>query len=337
MLHALSSYALAASYYRWQSWRLLEPSAPSTDDERNQPPAQQMLLPHLTFSEQLRKILPFSIFGASSVAVANLALLFIYPSFHEMIQNTTPFWTLLVMITFGKTSYNRWSYLAMLPVCGGGLICSLAEVNVHFGGICLSISATVLRALRVLVQARVLCEDPVAPADAKKKKYLEVSELESNDADAKNEEEMAGLVAGDSSAQSRNVPVRKQLKLNSMALLYYASPFNATIYVVWSLLNEGLEPWRLFFGSHLSRSTYVATVGSALMAAIFNLFAFLMVARLGPLTSMAMGNLKNFLIIAVSVLLFHNSCSATQIIGFLIVSAGVMMNSWCGKEVTSSA
>ena len=88
----------------------------------------------LTVIEQTKKIVPFAIFGAASIGTGNLALVYLYPSFHEMIQNTTPFWTLLVMAIFGGKVYNRWSYLSMIPVCGGGILCGIGEMNFHLGG-----------------------------------------------------------------------------------------------------------------------------------------------------------------------------------------------------------
>lgn len=60
----------------------------------------------------------------------------------------------------GGTRYNRWSYLSMIPVCGGGIMCAMGEMNLHVIGILTSISSTVFRSLRVLIQARLLCDSP---------------------------------------------------------------------------------------------------------------------------------------------------------------------------------
>ena len=96
--------------------------------------------------------------GALSIACGNLALVYLYPSFHEMIQNTTPFWTLVVMSTVGRVDYNRWSYLAMVPVCGGGILCGLGELNWNLLGVGVSLGCVGFRALRVWKQAAMLCE-----------------------------------------------------------------------------------------------------------------------------------------------------------------------------------
>lgn len=131
MLHAISCY-LVAYVFLTRNW------IPCTHDS-------------LSLKTQFHKIAPFSLFGAASVGSGNLALFYLYPSFHEMIQNTTPFWTILVMSTLGGIKYNRWSYISMIPVCGGGVLCGLGEVNLHFMGIIISILCVVFRALRVLI------------------------------------------------------------------------------------------------------------------------------------------------------------------------------------------
>lgn len=44
----------------------------------------------LTFSEQLRLVVPFSLLGAASIGASNFALVYLYPSLNEMLQTTTP-------------------------------------------------------------------------------------------------------------------------------------------------------------------------------------------------------------------------------------------------------
>ena len=61
-----------------------------------------------------------------------------------------------------------------------------------------------------------------------------------------------------------------------------------------------------------------------------------MVAKLGAVGSMAVGNLKNVSIIIFSVVLFHNQVTTAQVAGFAITSFGVILNSKKGKEDTSA-
>ena len=54
---------------------------------------------------------PFAFFGASCVACANTALLYIYPSLHEMIQNLGPIWQIIVTkLLLHDKNYNMWIY-----------------------------------------------------------------------------------------------------------------------------------------------------------------------------------------------------------------------------------
>eukprot|EP00392_Amoebophrya_sp_AT5.2_P014444 g14593.t1 len=94
---------------------------------------------------QVSTVVPFAALGAFSIGAGNMSLVLLYPSFHEMIQNTTPFWTLLVMVFLGGKSYNWYSYLAMIPICCGGSLCCLGEVNFSLLGILFSFASSLLR------------------------------------------------------------------------------------------------------------------------------------------------------------------------------------------------
>jgi len=65
----------------------------------------------LNFREQVSIVAPFSLLGAASIACGNMALVYLYPSFHEMLQNSTPFWTVVCSIAFKGSSYNTYAYL----------------------------------------------------------------------------------------------------------------------------------------------------------------------------------------------------------------------------------
>ena len=78
-----------------------------------------------------------------------------------MIQSSTPLFTLTTSVLLDGKRYNCWAYWAMIPVCGGGAICSFNEVNFSLFGSMLSISAVVFRALKTLLQGRLLCDQKV--------------------------------------------------------------------------------------------------------------------------------------------------------------------------------
>jgi len=111
----------------------------------------------LSLKEQVFVVAPFSLLGAASIACGNTALVFLYPSFHEMLQNCTPFWTMVLAILIQKRQFSVAAYGAMLLVILGGCLCAVGETSrFPLSGVFFSIMATVLRALRTLLQDNLL-------------------------------------------------------------------------------------------------------------------------------------------------------------------------------------
>lgn len=115
----------------------------------------------MPWSERVAKVLPFTTANAASMGCANMALMFIYPSFHEMIQSTTPLFTLLASMSIDGKRYNNWAFVAMVPLCGGAMMSSIQEVNFSVPGTLLSIAAVVFRGVKILLQGRLLCDAKV--------------------------------------------------------------------------------------------------------------------------------------------------------------------------------
>ncbi|CAD7949024.1 unnamed protein product [Amoebophrya sp. A25] len=111
----------------------------------------------LSLKEQAFTVAPFSLLGAASIACGNAALVFLYPSFHEMLQNTTPFWTVVCSVIFAGKSYNNGAYLALIPVTFGGSLCAYGETS-KFAilGVIVSFGAAIFRAMRAIVQANLM-------------------------------------------------------------------------------------------------------------------------------------------------------------------------------------
>jgi len=110
----------------------------------------------LTLEQQYRKIAPLSICFALSVAMGNLSLKYIYPSFNQMLGAMSPLITVLMAVTIQGKRYNRWTWMSMPVICGGLAVCSLTEMNFHALGAAYATGATVLRAAKSLIQARLL-------------------------------------------------------------------------------------------------------------------------------------------------------------------------------------
>lgn len=237
--------------------------------------------PKLPLKEQVMLIAPFSIAGAASLGCANMALVYLYPSFHQMLQNTTPIWTVLCAMALQGKRYNTATFFCLVPVCGGGIICALNEKSAFaLFGLILSLLAAALRAVKSVMQAALL-QDVTT-------------------------------------------------KIDSVSLVYYSSPFNLGLFLVASLANEGVDPWRDFV--LLSSSGQACVWLAALAAAAYNLIAFLTVGYLGAVMSMAVGNMKAPTTIMVSCTVFGNPFTIKQLLGFITGLAGVFLYDRYSKE-----
>lgn len=242
--------------------------------------------PILSFRDQLMRVVPFSLAGTASLACANISLVYLYPSFHSMLQNSSPIWTVVFATVLQRRKYNLSGYLALIPVCGGGALCAFGEASdfALFGLIC-SVSAAVFRGLRAVLQGTLL----------------------------------SGING----------------KVDSISLLYYSCPFNIMLFLVASLVVEGLEPWERF--RQLPMAGQSCVVGGALVAASFNIICFLMIGQLGPVGAMVMNNLKTPVIIILSCALFANAVTLKQLFGFGLSVLGAFLYDTYGREVASES
>lgn len=142
-LHMLFSWALCAACLCF----------PQTHFER----------PLFTCAERVWRVAPFAVCGAATIACSNTALVFLYPSTHEMIQATTPFFALLTSVVFKVKSFNYWAYGAMFPLCCGAALTAAGDVNFSWTGTFLSVASVEFRVLRSLLQGWLLCDDKVDP------------------------------------------------------------------------------------------------------------------------------------------------------------------------------
>jgi len=110
----------------------------------------------LSLVQQLQKIVPVASCFAISVAMGNLSLKYIYPSFSQMLSSVSPLVTVLVAMAIRRKTYNVWTWISMPVICGGLLVCSTAEINFNLRGATLVVSATVLRALKSVMQEKLL-------------------------------------------------------------------------------------------------------------------------------------------------------------------------------------
>ncbi|EEQ98714.1 conserved hypothetical protein, partial [Perkinsus marinus ATCC 50983] len=229
-------------------------------------------------TQYLQQIVPISVFSSASIACGNLALKYIYPSFNELLQQTSAAVTVVVgVFIFGKR-YNFATYLSMLPVCGGALLCGHGEVNFVLLGALSAIGSVFFRALKNTMQG--------------------------------------DLLNG---------------SLSSLELLFVLAPANLVFFLIGSLAAEGISPvWE----AASSPSIMLGLIISSFLACAFNILTFMMLKLLSPVGAMVVHSMKTPGMLITSWALFGNPVEPTQIVGFVIITAGVYYYRVNGGEIT---
>lgn len=112
--------------------------------------------PGIGFSKQLRLVAPLALVFALSVAMGNLSLKFIFPSFNQMLGSMGPVITVILAIVIDGKRYNAWTWVSMPVLCGGLMVCSVKEANFHLLGGLFATGATILRAAKSIMQGSLL-------------------------------------------------------------------------------------------------------------------------------------------------------------------------------------
>mmetsp|Transcript_46282 Transcript_46282/g.110132 ORF Transcript_46282/g.110132 Transcript_46282/m.110132 type:complete len:370 (+) Transcript_46282:127-1236(+) len=112
-----------------------------------------------------RKVFSLACCFALCVAMGNASLKYVYPSFNQMLGSMSPLITVLMSVVLTDKSYNWWTWFAMPIICGGLILCSAKEPNFNMLGTGLAVGAAVLRALKSVMQEKLLT-DPSEKLDA---------------------------------------------------------------------------------------------------------------------------------------------------------------------------
>lgn len=114
---------------------------------------------YLTLKQQFEKVAPLAICFSLSVAMGNLSLKYIFPSFNQMLGAMSPLITVGLAVAMQSKRYNSWTWLSMPIICGGLAVCSVQEMNFSARGALHATGATVLRALKSIMQGKLLQGD----------------------------------------------------------------------------------------------------------------------------------------------------------------------------------
>jgi len=123
--------------------------------------------------------------------------------------------------------------------------------------------------------------------------------------------------------------LRASDRVDALTLLYYVTPQNFVAFFLWSLVNNGIEPFAVLLEMPLQ--TWILILFSAVVASCFNVVAFLGVRILNATTWSLIGQMVSPLTITVSHLVFGNEITPSQMVCFAISGAGVLMYQTKGK------
>merc|ERR1712194_389644 len=230
---------------------------------------------------------PLSASFSLAVGMGNLSLKYIFPSFNQMLGSMTPLITVLLAVAWQRKSFNWWTWSSMPIICGGLAICSMREVNFHALGAFFASSATVLRALKSILQGKLLQGEKV---DSVTLLYYMAP--------------WAALLLSIVAAASEG---SEPLRMIARGLPGVSS--------FWA-------PEERLVGSG---TLLLMLAVSGLNACLLNVVNFSVTSYSGPVTLQVLGNVKNCLSILVSVGVFGNTLQGIQGVGVAICLIGVWL------------
>jgi len=255
---------------------------------------------YLTFQEQLEKIAPLSLCTALSIAMGNLSLKYIFPSFNQMLGSMSPLITVALAVCWQGKRFSWWTWGAMPLICGGLALCSLGEVNFSIYGAFHATGATVLRSVKSIISGKLLQGEKI---DSVSLLYY-----------------MAPWAAV------------------LLLLLAIASEGFEPLWLLIHGL-RGTAPGPTGLGETVTGGAMVVglLVCSGLNACLLNVANFGVTSYTGPVTLQVLGNVKSCLAIGVSVAIFRNELQFQQGIGVAACLFGVWVYQRRGGEVKAGA
>lgn len=265
---------------------------------------REQTLIRLDMQAQLKKIAPLAAIFSVCIAMGNLSLKYIFPSFNQMLSSVSPLVTVLVSVFLRGKRYNYWTWASMPVICGGLLLCGGQEVNYDSLGVALVVGATILRALKSVMQEKLL--DP-------KERYLDSVTLTYYMAP------WAGSFLVMMSLAFEGV--------EPLAMLLTAPGLGVGETDVWSdqadaPTSAGTDMGKLRRDSGLGALLALLAM-SGLNACLVNISGNMVTAHLGAVALQILGNVKSCLAIVVSAAIFQNPVAPAQAAGVVVCLLGV--------------
>jgi len=240
----------------------------------------------LSLVQQVREIMPLSLCFALSVAMGNLSLKYIYPSFNQMLGSMSPLITVLLAVLLQRKQFSLTTWLSMPVICAGLAVCSLKELNFNALGAFYASGATVLRAVKSLIQGRLLTQSH--KMDSVTLLYY-----------------MAPWAA---------------MWLTILMLILEGG---APLFLLLTGLHPVLGTENRDVAG--AGQVLILLMFSGLNACLLNIANFLVTSYTSPVTLQVLGNVKSCLSIAVSVAIFRNSLTVEQAFGVVTCLLGVWL------------
>ncbi|CAE7777082.1 unnamed protein product [Symbiodinium microadriaticum] len=239
----------------------------------------------LGLAQQAREIMPLSLCFALSVAMGNLSLKYIYPSFNQMLGSMSPLITVLLAVVMQQKRFPLKTWLSMPVICVGLAVCSVKELNFNALGAFYAGGATVLRAVKSLIQGRLLSTSH--QMDSVTLLYY-----------------MAPWAA---------------MWLSLIMLVLEGGEPLFLLLAAFDPQGDGERG-----GTGAGQVLFLLML-SGLNACLLNIANFLVTSYTSPVTLQVLGNVKSCLSIAVSVAIFRNSLTLEQALGVCTCLVGVWM------------
>jgi len=257
--------------------------------------------------ETVAKVRMLALAFCASVALGNIALRFIFVSFSQMVSAASPFFTMLLMRAMVGKKYSLSQYGAIIPMCGGVMMCTVGELNFNIIGFLAVVGSTLLRGIKSIMQGRLL----TAPEDR-----LDAMMLLYH---------MYVLSCG------RGALRPELLSDVRMAIPRCRPHWSFRIRSRESILPLGafsaLAEYHALYDPQLSGAgsfrLWMLIVLSGLVSFFLNIANFLVTKYTSAVMLQVLGNVKVVLSIMVSLFIFGNKVSMSSTIGCAITLAGV--------------